>query len=566
MLTKTGIFHIFTRHSEMAKMKVTTRCTILFVVILAIVILPIRAQCKPSDQLVIDPLLILEAEEVWSVIGQPHNDVWPGWDASSTPLLFYFPNKQDVLINHPNPPEGFVPYTGPIRFSGGKIFVRSGKTIEEFDGQNTSVDVNGATTLVVADTLSSRRMAFQSVAEYVRSGGDKLDDVIGNALISSPMDAMQMIAHEAFHVYQNRRAPDKGGNEFVLTRYPSVSVENNVDIALESDCLLAALRTADDATCRSMAKAWLGLRTTRRQRLDKDLTDYEDGTEFSEGTAKYIEYRLMQVLEKRTPEPKMWWIQGFTGYEDLSPQRDEILKQMSEMMCGKGNVNNDLYGASPVRMRLYFSGMGIAALLDRLNADWHDKIFQPVVSLTSLVNEELHASVEELTGAAAQVRRGKRYDDLLVEKKKLAEDGQIYITKALGEMEKAPGKVIIDYSAIPNPNVKLAYTPFGILRVDDNRSMFRLVPLQGRIGDFQFRESEARPVLQDRDKKQIIFTLPTAITHAMIERLPNGSELLKAISNVGQCEITGISFSGGKARMEIEQGALTIRLSALSGR
>ena len=44
-------------------------------------------------------------------------------------------------------------------------------------------------------------------------------------------------------------------------------------------------------------------------------------------------------------------------------------------MNGEVNVNNDPYGASPLRMRLYFSGMAIAAMLDSLNADWQTAMF-----------------------------------------------------------------------------------------------------------------------------------------------------------------------------------------------
>ncbi len=78
-----------------------------------------------GSRLQVDPLLIAEAAEVWGVIGKPGGGVWPDWDAASTPILFYLPGVQDVLINHPNPPSGFVPYTGPIEFGSGDDFWRS---------------------------------------------------------------------------------------------------------------------------------------------------------------------------------------------------------------------------------------------------------------------------------------------------------------------------------------------------------------------------------------------------------------------------------------------------------
>ena len=96
-----------------------------------------------ADDLLIDPRLIAEAAEVWSCIASADNEVWPGWDASDTPLLFYLPGRQDVLINHPRPPADFSPYNGPVHFPGGDIHVRTGRTLFDFDGQNTSTSIKG---------------------------------------------------------------------------------------------------------------------------------------------------------------------------------------------------------------------------------------------------------------------------------------------------------------------------------------------------------------------------------------------------------------------------------------
>ena len=72
--------------------------------------------------------------------------------------------------------------------------------------------------------------------------------------------------------------------------------------------------------------------------------------EYLEGLAKYVEFRLLETLEGRTPGPAMAWAQGFQGYADLRPQRERLIGQMEKMMSGQANVNNDPYGASPLRM------------------------------------------------------------------------------------------------------------------------------------------------------------------------------------------------------------------------
>jgi hypothetical protein len=129
---------------------------------------------RPSAVLRVDPLLIAEAGEVWSVVASPSNPIWPGWDASKTPQLFYLPGQQDVLINHPRPPAGFVPYAGPVGFPGARVAVKNGPTLIEADGQNTHKDVAGVQTLVVADTLSNLRNHIADLLLDARPAAEKV--------------------------------------------------------------------------------------------------------------------------------------------------------------------------------------------------------------------------------------------------------------------------------------------------------------------------------------------------------------------------------------------------------
>src|ERR1051325_192129 len=89
----------------------------------------------------VNPPVSAAAAEVWAILARPDNPVWPGWDASNTPLLLYLPGRQDLLINHPHPPAGFHPYTGGVRVPGAGMMVRDGATLITSDGQNTSADV-----------------------------------------------------------------------------------------------------------------------------------------------------------------------------------------------------------------------------------------------------------------------------------------------------------------------------------------------------------------------------------------------------------------------------------------
>jgi len=165
-----------------------------------------------QDRLQVDPLMLVQAAEVWAVIGRKDNPVWPGWDARNTPILVYFPGKQDVLINHSKPPDGFKRYTGAVRSSIGPIFVKDGPTIKDIDGQNTSTEVGGVGTLVVADTLSRRRQWMEGLVGPFVEHPENATKVITDGLFPNPYEPMALFAHEAFHVYQRKLAPNKAAN------------------------------------------------------------------------------------------------------------------------------------------------------------------------------------------------------------------------------------------------------------------------------------------------------------------------------------------------------------------
>lgn len=268
-----------------------------------------RAQ---APKLRIDPRLIAEAAEVWTVIAAPENPIWPGWDASDTPILFYLPGEQDVLINHPRAPEGFVPYGGLIRFPGGRILIRDGPTTFDADGQNTSRDIEGVQTLVVADALSNLRQEIRGLLEDPRPTREKIQDLSFSQLATDPYWQLKVIVHEAFHVFQHRVAPTRGPNEMLLLNYPVLSVENNVGFAQEGAALASALRSHAEPAFRAAVIRWLALRRHRRSVLAPEAIEYENGVEFLEGLAKYTEYRLLESLQDRQPSPEMWWAKDST--------------------------------------------------------------------------------------------------------------------------------------------------------------------------------------------------------------------------------------------------------------
>ncbi len=475
---------------------------------------------QPPATLRVDPLLIAEAGEVWGLIASPNNPIWPSWDASATPLLFYLPGEQDVLINHPHPPEGFLPYDGPVRFPGGRILLKNGPTIIEWDGQNTSKDVEGIRTLVVADTLSNLRSQVSGLLQDPRPAAEKVQALRFSDLSIDPYGQLAMVVHEAFHVFQDKQAPDKDANEMLLLYYPVLSVQNNVGFAQEGAALAEALRAADAAAFRRAALRWLAVRKDRRSSLPPKAVEYEDGAEFKEGLAKYTEYRLFQVLEGRSAGPAMAWAQGFVGYADLAPQRDKLIEMMVKNMSGAVNVNNDPYGTAPLRMRLYYSGMAAGVMLDNLSPGWKSRVFSLDVSLTSLVEEALKPSRADLDQALQEARGEAAYSSLVADKTRLAQEGKARTEAVLKEIEGGPGVgLIVDYSGLGSPKLGMSFTPFGITVVDGERTIFTQVPVGIHFGqEGEVAQKVPAPLLRDTGRRLVRFRLPPGATRAEVER------------------------------------------------
>ncbi len=517
---------------------------------------------QPAAVLRVDPLLIAEANEVWGLIGSANNPIWPGWDASDTPLLFYLPGEQDVLINHPRPPNGFVPYDGPVRFPGWRILVKNGPTLITLDGQNTATDVAGVQTLVVADTLSNLRNQISGILLDTRPAQERMREFHAMDLATDPYEQLAMVTHEAFHVFQGKKAPDKGANEMLLLYYPVLSVKNNVGFAQEGEALEKVLRAKDDAGFRSAAVRWLAVRKDRRASLPEKAVEYEDGTEFTEGLAMYTQYRLHQVMEGRQPGPAMTWAQGFAGYGDLTPQREKLIERMVQHMSGTILVNNDPYGTAPLRMRLYYSGMAVGVMLDRLSPDWKSRIFLADTSLASLAEEALKVSPAELGRALQEARGEPGYAALVENKTNLVKDGKAHAEAAVKEIETGPGVgLIIDYSELDSPKLGMGFTPFGITVVDSERTIFSQIPVSVAFGPAgSLVQTEATPLLRDTGRRLVRFRLPSSVTRGEVEKaLSTQGTLGGTVDNLA-LDLPGASVKAVKARVRWSGEDLTIVL------
>ncbi len=464
-----------------------------------------------QPELQVDPILLKQVSTVWEIVARPDNKLWPGWNASDTPVLIYLPGQQELLLNHPNPPAGFVKYTGRFSAEGQEVFLRDGETLIEWDAQNTSRDVYGTETLVLADTLSNRKQWLRGWAADPRENETKLQDTDYASLRADAYEQIATIAHEAFHVFQMRELQHKVADERMIRAYPCLSVENNVGFAMEAEALLAALRAENDTELRSAAVRWLAIRQDRRQNLPADAITYEDANEFIEGLAKYIEVVCLENLRGTRADESLWFSQGFAGFDDTSWFREKRLEGLRGNLRGEVNVNNDPYGSSPVRGRLYFSGMGIGLLLDRIAPDWKSRIADPEMTLTRLVEEALEPSDSELQRAVATSKRTEEYATLLDAKRELAEQGQQDTQRMLTQILEGPNLLVeIDWSQLDSDRIGLSFTAFGVRGVTPDQTIYTLVPISAQLGSSEYSFAQSQPILTYEDRLNKTFRFQTA--------------------------------------------------------
>ena len=473
------------------------------------------AAAPSFTELQVDPALLLQMEAVWSVIGNRDNPVWPGWDASRTPVMFYLPGIQEVLINHPTPPASYMAYRGPLAKRFPSLMVHNGDTEFAYDGQNTSRKLYGEQTLIVADTLSNRKNWLRGWASSPQDLDQRLADLDYRSLRADPYQQMEMIAHEAFHVFQYKHLKHDLSSDFNARYYPCLSVEGNVGLALEGKAMLEAINTADPQVARRAALRWLALRLDRRKEMNSAAIAFEDDNEFMEGLATYAGLRCMEILQGTTPQPELFFVQGFQGFADMSHLKDAQLYMLEKLMRGEVNVNNDRFGVAPARKRMYSSGLALALILDKLAAtSWKQEIAAPQATLTGLIRQHLNPSEDDMEVALQEARDDPELPALYEAKRQLAAEGEDDTKSLVKSIVDGPNSLlVVDWSEFGNDDRGLSYTSFGLRSVDSDRVVYTLVPIQARFGDdaASFQQQIPRPTLDDTTNQIIQFQLTDTV-------------------------------------------------------
>jgi hypothetical protein len=235
-----------------------------------------------------------------------------------------------------------------------------------------------------------------------------------------------------------------------------------------------------------------------------------------------------------------------------------MVDQMMRHMRGEVNVNNAPYGAAPLRMRLYYSGMAIGVMLDRLSPTWKRDLFATDSSLTALVRAALNPTPDELARGWEEARADTAYPGLLAAKQKLAESGRRDAETRAAAIEHGPGTgVVVDYSRLASSKVALAFTPFGLTAVDSVRTIFDQVPISAQFSDAsELIQSIALPLLRDTHQRRVSCRLERTLTRAEVEHMAGAGRLGGANADSLRLELPGMTLDLKRATLEWRDGTL----------
>jgi hypothetical protein len=468
---------------------------------------------QDTDELRIDPLLLVSLKECQNITKTVGDEFYPGWKFQETPVLFYKPNVQELLINYPHKPEEFSEYTGFNPLKDQTIYARNDTTVFSIDDQNTSTEIEGIRVLVVADPFS--RMRNQIRGTVLNQTKDFVIDWLEQwNFLRSPYGEIKLILHEAFHVFQRKMAPEKFANEMVVSIYPLLDPVNNSLYVLEGNVLRDALFSKDSKARMDKVKQFVAVRTFRQSRLKEEVVEYENLNEYVEGTAKYVEYKFMKIGEMVEPIEEMYYRNGFNGYQGvLSKQFEEKIDDMVKIVAVSDDRFGNKYGAGPMRFRLYDLGACQALLLDEVIPEWKTKIFEKDVYLCDLLKNAVKLSKADFEKYLQQAKTEYNYEQVYQEKLVFEQEGKKRIQEKIDTILKTDKTLVtISYGGYTE-EIGIGFTPFGVTQINENSAIYDMVPITVIFKKgVALRSKEIIPMIIDQGKKEITFAIDSPVS------------------------------------------------------
>ncbi len=286
----------------------------------------------PPGVVDLDLARILELYNLTDTLG---DRLWPGFDTRRVPIALNIDDERELLIAHPTPPDHFAPLGG-VTVGESVVMLRDGVTRFGPRGGGWAITLGGEETVYVC-TMPAE--------------GGSTESYLG------------LMLHEAFHVYQQEyRDRADGPRGETPTDDPIYSAL----LGLESRILAALASEPDEAQAQELARMFVAVRHERRRDLPEEVVRAEGEAEYSEGTATYVEARMLKLLTSgevvrpvaETPDPH------YRAFEEAEKMYAERLMRITPP---PGQVITFFHA-------MYNLGMAQGLALDRLRPGWKEEM------------------------------------------------------------------------------------------------------------------------------------------------------------------------------------------------
>jgi hypothetical protein len=290
------------------------------------------------------------------------DQIWPGFDIRKLPIALNFKNRQEVLINHPQPPKEFKVFEGV-----------------ELDGQ----------TIMIGDGCTY----FVSLGGVLRYGAIRTAVGAVPGTDSGTEKYLSMMLHECFHVFQDqfwKRAPGRWSS------FPIYDIPQAALIGLENWILHRAVQQEDAKEIHRLAKMFVAVRSQRRKSLTEEVRRGEDRDNFREGTAFYAETRLSQLLHQ-SGERKSSLVNHDPDYKGYSEAGKIYRSYVEDILPPKDK---------PVTIGhyIYQNGMAQALLLDRVRPGWKKEMNTRGITQFKLLELQFPLKQDEIAALVAEAK------------------------------------------------------------------------------------------------------------------------------------------------------------------
>lgn len=449
-----------------------------------------------GGDLPIDPASLLLWREAVDLVSSHEAEIWPGYKLAGIPALVTHPKVGEVLVRHPRPPEGFTKLDAarvPESLRQEPFWIRVGTTVFTVP-QETSTMLGDVRTLVVSD-----RDATNASEDSWHLG---------------------VVVHEGFHAWAATKMKLAPSNELDLAEFPDLDPEVNAHLELEGIALEAAVRADSSDEVEERAMHFLAERLRRRARMPASAIAWEDGNELNEGLARYVEWRAHDLWAKQgVGTPLSAALPALGKKEEFQQRSEQVLLRLRNFARGTMSMNGSEFGPAVVRGRGYEFGAAIGRLLDRMGGEWKGQVAKGA-TLTSLLRVALGDPADkELAERADAVEREANYPLLVTQKSgRLLRAGDER-RRRIADVTEGPAGTLVEISVgelwRSGPLLPSAYTPFGILRVDDDRRLFSMSPTSFDFGAAHVVTPEAPGVIVDQ-KTRTLTTRTTAKADALL--------------------------------------------------